>query len=155
MTGKALVVGYGNPLRRDDGVGGEIARAFAKDAVPGVEVLVCHQLTPELAERLATVHLVVFIDAQIGSAPGGIRISRAQHGDTTHGSILVHHMTPVALLGLSMRLYLRAPDAFLVTVAAGSFELGEGLSKPVAAALPAAVAAVWQLIRDHPPERDA
>jgi hydrogenase maturation protease len=155
VTGKALVVGYGNPLRRDDGVGGEVARAFAKDAAPGVDVLVCYQLTPELAERLATVPLAVFIDAQIGSAPGGIRISRAQHDDTTHGSILVHHMTPEALLGLSMRLYMRVPDAYLVTVTAGSFELGEGLSKPVAAVLPEAVAAVRQLIRDHPPEREA
>ena len=32
MTANALIVGYGNPLRGDDGVGQAVARAFADEA---------------------------------------------------------------------------------------------------------------------------
>ena len=63
---------------------------------------------------------------------------------------LVHHLNPEGLLFLSSSLYGRSPDAFLVAVGAGSLELGEGLSEPVAAALPAVIAAVRQLVLNPP-----
>ena len=71
MTGNALIVGYGNPLRGDDGVGQAVARAFANEAaIDGVEALACHQLTPELAERFAAAARVVLIDAVAGRRSG-------------------------------------------------------------------------------------
>jgi hypothetical protein len=49
------------------------------------------------------------------------------------------------LLHISGKLYGRSPEAFLVTVGASSLALGEGLSAPVAAALPEVVATVRRL----------
>jgi len=47
---RVLVIGYGNTLRGDDGLGQRAAEALAQRALPdGVEVLSCHQLTIELA----------------------------------------------------------------------------------------------------------
>ena len=58
MTGKVLVIGYGNSLRGDDGIGPAVAQAFAdEDATECADVIVCHQLTPELAESIAAVDL--------------------------------------------------------------------------------------------------
>ena len=76
MTGNALIVGYGNPLRGDDGVGQAVAQAFAEE--DGVDALACHQLTPELAERFAAAARVVLIDAATGSEAGRISVVSLQ-----------------------------------------------------------------------------
>jgi hydrogenase maturation protease len=149
MTGKTLIVGYGNPLRGDDGVGQATARALAGHAtLKNCEVVACHQLMPELAERLAAVDLVVFIDARAGAAPGSVAIARL-HGVPAAAPGLVHHVDPAALLALAGRLYGRAPEAFLVSVGAGSLGLSENLSPSVAAALPEVVATVRRLVAEH------
>jgi Ni,Fe-hydrogenase maturation factor len=128
MTRTTLIVGYGNPLRGDDGLGQAVARAFAGEAaIDGVEALACHQLAPELAERFGAISVVAL---QAGPA----RPAR-----------LGHHFEPSELLGMAQRLYERSPEAYLVTVGAGSFELGEELSPPVARALPEVIVTVRRL----------
>ena len=42
-----LVIGYGNTLRGDDGVGPRVAVAVEDLQLPGVRTLVCQLLTPE------------------------------------------------------------------------------------------------------------
>ena len=63
MTADVLVIGYGNTLRGDDGIGPAVAGEIDRLAVPGVRVIVVHQLTPELAADLAACRRAVFIDA--------------------------------------------------------------------------------------------
>ena len=46
---------------------------------------------------------------------------------------------------MAQALYGRSPEAYLVTVGAGSLELGEGLSAPVMEALPEVIATVRRL----------
>jgi hydrogenase maturation protease len=146
---RVLIVGYGNPLRGDDGAGQAVAQALADPAdMPGIEIVQCHQLMPELAEPLATVDLAVFVDAIQAGPPGSIAITRLQQAAMA-ASGFDHHLEPDALLGLASRLYGRAPDGFLVSVGAFSLALGEGLSEPVAAALPEAIAAVRRLVAEH------
>jgi hydrogenase maturation protease len=133
-------------LRGDDGAGPVIAGWFA--GVPRCDAVCCHQLTPELAERLASVDLAVFVDATVGVSPGHVAITRLGAGTATPRG-LVHHVDPVQLLALADQLYGRAPVAFLVTVGAESTELGEGLSQSVAAAVSNAVAAIQALLTEH------
>jgi hydrogenase maturation protease len=145
VTIKALVVGFGNPLRGDDGLG-QIAAAMLAAAPPdGAEVRACHQLTPELAERLAGVDLAVFIDAAAGAVAGSIAVEPVEPAAARIG--LDHHVDAGMLLTLAERLYGRAPAAFLVRVGAASFTLGAELSEPVRAALPAVLATVARLVR--------
>ncbi|MGA2495004.1 MAG: hydrogenase maturation protease [Roseiarcus sp.] len=150
MTGNALIVGYGNPLRGDDGVGQAVARAFAgKDALDGVEAIACHQLTPELAERFAAAARVVLIDAAAGSEAGRVSVMPLQPAPAP-ASTLGHHVEPAQLLHMAQALYGRSPEAYLVTVGVGSLELGEGLSPPVMAALPEVIATVRRLALMRP-----
>ena len=154
MTVKALIIGYGNPLRGDDGIGQAAAQALANaPAIDCADVVACHQLLPELADCIAKADLVVFIDAAADIQPGSIVIRKIQGASTPGGSTfssgLVHTATPAALLDLAIRLYGRSAEAFLVTVGISSFELGEGFSEVVAAALPEAVAAVRRLVSEH------
>jgi hydrogenase maturation protease len=142
MARNALIVGYGNPLRGDDGVGRAVAQALADEAaIEGAEAISCRQLTPELAERFAAADRVVLIDAQAGLEPGGVRITELRAA-IARASVLGHHVDPRELLRMAGALYGRSPEAFLVTVGASSLTLGEGLSAAVTAALPEVIATV-------------
>ena len=155
MAGRALIIGYGNPLRGDDGVGQIAARDLAKRAIGDVEVAVCHQLMPELAARIATADVVVFIDAEAGTdPPGSVVFSEVTRGESALPSGLVHGVDPAALLFMSWKLYGRSPQAFLVTVAGSSFAFREGLSDPVTAALPEIISTARRLAAMHLGEGD-
>ena len=62
-----LVIGYGNTLRRDDGVGPKLADAVAALGLTGVRTLACALLTPELAEAVSQAQRVIFVDAAVDS----------------------------------------------------------------------------------------
>jgi hydrogenase maturation protease len=124
-----LVIGYGNELRRDDGVGPCIARAVADWGLPDVCALAVHQLTPELAEALAGAREVFFVDAAAG-ADVAVQVHPVP---PDAGSLPLGHISSAAeLLALAEALYGRRPRAWLVSVPARDFDFGEGLS-PTAA----------------------
>jgi hydrogenase maturation protease len=144
MTEAALVIGYGDSLRSDDGAGPRIAELLAP--AENLAVLARHQLLPDLAADLKGRDVVVFVDAGTELEPGLVSARRVTPSDAAEAAGLTHHCSPGALLRLADRLYGARPRAFLVTVGAVSFELGEELSPPVAAALPKAAALVRGLI---------
>ena len=90
----------------------------------------------------------MFVDASVGVLAGSVGVVRVGAGAAGQGA-LVHHAEPAQLLALAGQLYGRAPVAFLVTVGVASTELGEGLSQPVAAAVPDAIATIQALLMEH------
>jgi hydrogenase maturation protease len=136
---RTLIVGYGNPLRSDDAIGWHASRLLAA-ALAGeeVEVITCHQLTPELAEPLSQCRRAVFIDADAEGKPGEIQ-RRAVRPQAPASTSFTHTSTPSGLLRSAQELYGRRPKAIIITVSAQSFEFGDTLSPVVAAALPKVV----------------
>lgn len=136
------VVGYGNTLRGDDAAGVLAAEAIEALGLDGVEVLACHQLTPEMAEKLATMRSVIFIDAgEENQRPAEVR----ELTENTEPPVFGHALDPRALLALARNLFGRSPRAWLVTVAAHSFELGAEPSPDCVAGLALAVEVVEDL----------
>jgi hydrogenase maturation protease len=75
MSARPLVIGYGNTLRRDDGVGVRVAELLAVDPrMEGADILAVHQLTPELAIDVGEATLVVFVDADPSVEPGAVEV---------------------------------------------------------------------------------
>jgi hydrogenase maturation protease len=68
--GGDLVIGIGNSLRSDDGVGWRLARR-AEHWRPEAQVRSVQQLTPELAVELAAASRVLFIDAWLRPEASG------------------------------------------------------------------------------------
>jgi hydrogenase maturation protease len=137
---RCLVLACGNSLRRDDGVGLKLAEWAAErfQENSDVRVVARQQWTAELAEDIAAAESVLFVDASIKSRPGRVSLVAvpSNRGSGDAGS---HHMQAHELLGLTRNLYGSiAAHAMLLTVGAGSTELGEELSDPVEAALPRA-----------------
>ena len=149
MTQGVLVVGYGNALRTDDGLGWHVAERLADDPrLAGATVLRRHQLTPELALDISEATLLVLVDASHGPAAGEVSVERLEPtGDTgTSGTTWSHHLTPATLVDLARELYGRAPDVFVVGCGVASVEMGDELSPEVRDALPRVVDAVADLV---------
>lgn len=141
---KQLVIGYGNPLRRDDGVAHHIIERL-REQTPSdaLELLICHQLTPELVERLHDVGRVILIDAREGRHAGEILVE--QVFPTEIFGAFTHNVTPSSLLGAALEWYDVRPQCYIVSITGADFSIGEGLSEAVAVAVPLAVSVVGRL----------
>lgn len=158
MTQGVLVVGYGNALRADDGLGWHVAERLADDPrLTGATVLRRHQLTPELALDISEATLVVLVDASHGPAAGTITVERLEPAvdpgpsgtsgsAAPSGTTWSHHLTPATLVALARELYGRAPDVFVVGCGVASVEMGDELSPKIRDALPRVVDAVAELV---------
>jgi hydrogenase maturation protease len=137
---RCLILACGNTLRGDDGVGPWLAE-WAEErfrSETGVSVLIRQQWTPELAEDIARSESVLFIDCSIDCAPGSVNLTPVEPVAATQG-LATHHQGAPQLLALARELYGSVPaNAQLVTIGAGSTELGESFSDPVLDALPEA-----------------
>src|SRR6185369_11175120 len=109
-----LIIGYGNPLRGDDGFGYRAA-----ERIPGA--IAVHQLTPELMDPIARADRVLFLDACAEGAPGEIRRRRVE--PLRSEGAFTHHVTPEALLAGVLALYGRVPEAEVMTVCGADFSL--------------------------------
>jgi len=139
-SARCLVLACGNTLRSDDGVGPRLAE-WAEDRFrlqPQVRVVSSQQWTPDLAQEIASVDSVLFVDASVKSRPGRVSLIPVAP-KSPNGSAASHHLDAPELLGLTHKLYgSTQSNAMLLTIGAGSTEPGEELSGPVEAALPRA-----------------
>jgi hydrogenase maturation protease len=141
---RTLVVGYGNPLRSDDGIAWQAAEQLRHE-LPTARVICVHQLTPELAEDAASADLVIFLDASSTGKPGSVRCEAV----FTRPNQLrfSHHLTPSEVLTLSARLFSAKPAAFLISIHGACFHHGQVLSPTATQAIPDVVARVHDLVR--------
>jgi hydrogenase maturation protease len=122
-----LVIGYGNSLRGDDGVGSLVADRVAAWNLPEVRSLSVHQLTPELAAEIAEAEAIFFIDACVmeeGKTQARIESVASQPGR----SRIDHLWSPSVLLHLAQTLYDADPVAYQILIPAIQFDYGAPLS---------------------------
>ncbi len=159
---RPLIIGIGNPLRSDDGLGWAVAEQLARDRhadpehparlrASGDGPLDCdihkvHQLTPELAQWMAVADRVVMIDASYEGEPGKLRVCPLSLA-AQPGAMGTHHTTPEELAALTVALYGHCPPVVVVTMTGADFGLGERLSPTIARRLPLVCTAVRQACR--------
>jgi hydrogenase maturation protease len=123
---KALIIGYGSPIRGDDAIG-----PLAADRLDGlleqgelpdwIEIQSRHILTAELVEDLRRTDMAIFLDAAADTPPGEVRC-RPLQPDATALSTMAHFHDPRELLAWCEALYGTAPTAWLIS--AGGAEWG-------------------------------
>ena len=124
-TLRVLVIGYGNPGRRDDGLGPRLAETVAGWEVPGVDAAWDYQLNVEHAADVARAGVVLFIDAaREADEPFGLY--RTGPSGATHFS--THSMPPEAVLDTCREVYGAVPPAFILALKGDDFEMGEDLT---------------------------
>ncbi len=133
-----LVLAWGNPGRRDDGLGPAFAAALGQLALPGCAVEAGYQLQVEDAAQLAECDRVLFVDAdRCGDEPFRVRRIEPEAGGFGFTS---HSIRPGRLLALGRDLFDAEPEAWLMGIRGYDFDrFGEGLSVAARANLALAV----------------
>ena len=145
---KYLLIGYGNTLRSDDGIGPAVAEQFRAEAetlmggeAGSLRIVALPQLVPELAELIAEADRVVLVDASQGLAPGEVSTRRVEPSPEAVET-RIHAYDPATLAAWAADLYDNAPEIHVVAVGTENFGFGQGLSPAVAEAVPEAVRTV-------------
>jgi hydrogenase maturation protease len=144
VASRSIIIGYGNPLRGDDGVGLYLTRVIEGLHWPGVETRAVHQLTPDLAAEIALAERAVFVDARISQVAEGVRFEPIQ--DRGSATALTHVCNPETLIGLAAALYGRRPECWLVSVPGECFDPSDELSPSVLEHIQNAVKTVQSLV---------
>ncbi len=146
--GRTLVLGLGNVLARDDGVGIEVVRRLAarwteRPEAAGIDFVDGGTLGLELLGLVAGSARVVVVDAvALGARPGTVTLVReALSFGRRSGTLSVHELGLGDLMAAA-RLLGAAPSVLLVAVEPAELGVGLGLSPTVAAAVPSACAVV-------------
>jgi len=119
------VIGYGNTLRGDDGVGPRVAEALGELDIPGVRSLVCPMLTPELADPISRAHTVIFVDAAV-DAPDEVQLRKLEPNESSQ--LMAHAADPRTMLALSRDVFSHTPRAWWLTIPAVKMDFCEELS---------------------------
>lgn len=125
---KILVIGYGNILRSDDGVGVWIADRIAALHLPNVAVRTCHQLHLELVPDLIDYALVILVDAGESGEPVSHRVSTPS---SDLPSSTDHYVSPEILQQLALELYDATIPIHIYTVRGECFDFGSTFSPAV------------------------
>jgi len=123
------IIGYGNPQRRDDGIGPYVVkrlRPHFKDC-QSVGLRILHQLDPVLAAELKNSGVILFVDASADVLTEGRQWTPVQPGLEVM-PWLPHQVTPAVLLGLLQSLYACSPAAWTVAVQGEDFGFGCALT---------------------------
>ena len=157
-----VVIGVGNPYRRDDGIGPAVAAAVV--GPPGVVVVSCPAEPTAILDAWEGARLAVLIDAAVGEPAGRVRAGTLDESAAPEKPVSSHDLSLSQTYELGRALG-RAPDALVVvtigigmtsgismTSGIGDAGYGIGLSPAVAAALPEAVRIVERLVAEQPQE---
>jgi hydrogenase maturation protease len=152
ITSRILVAGIGNIFLGDDGFGPEVMRhvvgQLPNDEVHPVDYGIRGMhLAYDLLEEWAALVLVDAVPNR--GAPGTLHVFEADHESlAATAGFEAHSMDPAAVFATLTALGGTAPRTFVVGCEVENIDEGMGLSEPVAAAIPGAVAAVNDLIAD-------
>ncbi len=128
------LVGVGNPIRGDDGVGLEVARALRRDLGahprPGVWIHPPAFSPERLLSKVSSDggRLTIFDAVEASMAPGALVF--AHLSDTKYGFFATHNLPMRLIPGLAANL----DSACVLGVQPGSLEVREGLSESVSRA---------------------
>jgi hydrogenase maturation protease len=145
---QTAIVGIGNVLMKDEGVGVHVARALKDLSLPEDVAVIDAGTCSDVAFDLETADRVIVVDAAHGGDPPGT-IYRLTEGVTrergeglrsTHNVDLLHTLRDCGFKG-------RTPEVIVIGIEPKAIDWGLDLSPTVAACLPRVVEIVQEELR--------
>jgi len=142
-----LVLGVGNLLLRDEGIGIHFAQSFQKrELPPNVEVMEGGARGIDLLPLFGDRKLVVIVDcARMGEKPGTIRTFNSNEIIEKKGGFSMHGMSLGNTLELGQKLGM-LPEVVIVAIEPEIVDIGMVLSDTAQRALPEVEALVMELL---------
>jgi len=154
MSKRLAIVGLGNPLRGDDGVGCRVIEELSRwELPPGVELLDGGAIGLGLLDLIEGWELVILVDAaEMGRRPGeflrftpdDVLVAAKPDSCSFHQAGLSETLTLAGVLGLDL------PEMVIFGIQPQKVGWGENLSPVVEAALPVLAEAVLNEISTYP-----
>jgi len=141
-----VVMGIGNPLRRDDAVGLELVRALRGRVPEGVVLLECGPVPENLlgqVRRARPSHVLLVDAAELGARPGEARLIGP---DRIRGVAISTHKPPLHITAGYIKRTMGAEVALLAIQPADT-GFGEGLTPELEEAVAALADAVSEALR--------
>lgn len=120
------IVGIGNTLRSDDGVGAHICQLLEEKRLPAVTVITTQQLDIALADDLSKFDSVVFIDASLEEETISFGPLLAEDHQARAFS---HQINAAMLVSLTSKLFSTNTQFYICAIGAYNFEMGNRLSE--------------------------
>jgi hydrogenase maturation protease len=150
-----LILGVGNPFRRDDGIGPAIiARLRAEGALQGVDLVDGGVDGLTLIDTVQGYARVVIVDAvNMGAAPGEFRLFTPQDAvlSVSSDALSTHGFGLAEVVALMEKLDMRV-NMQILGIQAKDVSFGEGLSPELDCRIDTMLEVLHQIISDHSPQ---
>ncbi len=137
------IVGFGNPLRRDDGIGSYIVRQLksALKSYDKIGFLTVRHPEPSIVDELHGADQILFVDATFKGLTNGWQLNRIRP-ELEMLPYTTHHFTPMAILGIIEMLYGKSPPTWMLTVEGCDFGYGRRLTSTAKKRARSAISAI-------------
>lgn len=125
ISKKIAVIGIGNILRSDDGIGAHICRLLEEMKLTCFTTFIVQQLHVELIEDLIEYDLIVLVDASV--IGNDVSLTPVTY-NKTQAITASHHLNAQMFGALSQKLFGTNVPILLCSVKGDNFEFGESLS---------------------------
>lgn len=141
-----LVIGIGNPLRSDDGVGPYVADLIEAKGINCVKVWVTQQLHVEDLEEILEFDRIILVDASSVGAPLDFHQVKSIEGQPLSSS---HHLSAETFVNLAHTIYHKDLHMQLCSIRGHCFEAGDKISSQVLVCAQEAVLLICSSIKDN------
>lgn len=124
MKNQIAIVGIGNALRSDDGLGNYITETIEQLQIKNVKTFIVHQLQIELLEELQDFNSVIFVDASLKNEE--VIFEEIKQDLSVASSS--HRISAEMLVQLSKKLYQKQIHFYSCAVKGYYFNMGESIS---------------------------
>ena len=152
---KSIVLGIGNSILGDDGVGFRVIEALESAPPPGdITLTACDVSGLAILDLIVNYDQAVLVDAiqTVGGVPGTVyRLELADFNTAKH-TVSPHDMDFPSALELGRKLHLKIPSRISIVAIEipDNYTFSHNLSAPVQAAVPQAVKLVRELLTEKP-----
>ena len=137
------IVGVGNTIRADDGIGNYICNAIEQMQIPGVNTMIVQQLEAELVEDLLHFDHVLITDASVEGKEADLYNLLPNNGPPLSSS---HHLNAAMLAALSEKVYGIKMSLFICAVRGHDFNIGDTISEKAKANCQQAISLILEWI---------
>lgn len=149
-----VVIGLGNRFVHDDGAGLEVVAELRRRGLAGkgVEIRGYEEMDLSLLEEFGGASRIVIVDSmKSGTKPGTVSLYEVAEDPGEVSLPSLHELELSGMVGLARRMGVVSCPVLIVGIEPADLSVGEGLSREVRSAVPAAVEAVLaQLAKGAP-----